>query len=222
MQIIQIKLHHYFKCLCLIGALFWLVSCQTGAKKVAAEKGEALRFDARALIVDKTKKKSQLVHLEGVTVEKKSQIRLDISTSLSISLASLVIRKDKMEALLPQQKKFMRTQLDAKAFLPLLGVEFAPELLNAALFNQEVPGWNCQRENENKKQILACQNPDATKAEIIRWDWLPEDQKTVHIENSDYQIQIQFKEQESLPTLKPGLFKLKIPKGYAQLESPLG
>ena len=132
--------------------------CATAPKAVmTAESG---KWDAKVLIKDKVKDKSQVV-LAEIVAEQPERVRIDFHTSLGNSIASFAIADQKMSYWVPSQKKYYSGPLSSAAFQGLLSTRVDPSWIVHALFekNLERLGWVCGR--DSRGILSQCRKEDA-------------------------------------------------------------
>ncbi len=81
------------------------------------------------------------------------QLRLEITTQLGIPVASIVIDKDRMQALIPQQKRFIDAPATAQAMGKIARLPIEPAILMDLLFDNglnERKGWACDTNSEQR------------------------------------------------------------------------
>ncbi len=81
------------------------------------------------------------------------QLRLEITTQLGIPIASIVIDNNRMQALLPQQKRFIDAPATAQAMGRIARLPIEPAILMDLLFDNglnERKGWSCDDNSEQR------------------------------------------------------------------------
>ena len=124
-----------------------LCGCATTPKAlITADSG---KWDAKVLIKDKVKDKSQVV-LADIIAEQPEFLRIDFHTSLGNALASFAMDDQKMSFWIPSQKKYYSGVVSPEAFHGLLSARVNPRWLVPALFekNLERDGWDCGRDTQ--------------------------------------------------------------------------
>jgi hypothetical protein len=82
-----------------------------------------------------------------------NQLRLEITTQLGIPVASIVISNDRIQALLPQQKRFIDAPATAQAMGKIARVPVEPQILMDLLFDSGLTdrkGWDCDDKAEQR------------------------------------------------------------------------
>lgn len=98
-----------------------------------------------------------------------NDLRLEITTQLGIPIASIVIENDRMQALLPQQKKFIDAPATAKSLGQIAHMPIRPQVLVDLLFGNDLSqskGWSCDTATEQ-----TCTH-SATNATVV---WMKKD-----------------------------------------------
>lgn len=81
------------------------------------------------------------------------KLRLEITTQLGIPVASIVMSGDRLQALLPQQKKYIDAPATAAAMGKLAKLPVEPQVLMDLLFDNglnERKGWSCDSNQEQR------------------------------------------------------------------------
>ncbi len=82
-----------------------------------------------------------------------NQLRLEITTQLGIPVASIVISGDRMQALIPHQKRFIDAPATAQAMGKIARLPIEPAILMDLLFDSglnERKGWVCDDKAEQR------------------------------------------------------------------------
>lgn len=128
--------------------------------------------------------------------------RLEVSTSLGIHLASVVIKEELIQISIPKQKKFYEGVSSRRALQPLLKVNIEPKLISAAIYQESFPDWNCRADNA---ELVSCQTPDGDE---ITWQKIDAYQRRVNIRGNGFEAQIHFKSYQKKSDLNATVFNL--------------
>lgn len=186
-----------------------VLGCQTVPKKF--DQFDQGQWQARALVRDKVKGKSHVVNLD-LNAVKGEKLRMDVTSTVGIHVASLVLIGNDLKYALIRDKKFYQGRTSPSALQPVIAVPVDPHLFYNILFDQPVmaPNWKC---SESEGLVKECQNK-VTKLSI-RWDRKGQF-KTVFVEHEKGSLQLNFRSFESKVSDKAGLFELTAPKGFSQ------
>ena len=121
------------------------------------------QWEAKAMIKSLESGEANVVGLDVIGL-KPNTVRMEVSSSLGIALASIVIRNQDVEYVLPKQKKYYHGAISEQSLYPALNVKINPEVLSAVFFEESYPQWNCQADNG---LIVACTTPEGVK---IQWE----------------------------------------------------
>lgn len=81
------------------------------------------------------------------------QLRLEITTQLGMAVASILIDNDRMQALIPHQKRFIDAPATAQAMGKIARLPIEPAVLMDLLFDSgltERKGWSCDNSSEQR------------------------------------------------------------------------
>lgn len=209
----------------ILAAHFFLVSCATTkpaeeAKAIVVQKNELSLWTAKAQIKELKTEKVQQVSLDFVALEP-TQIRVDVSGPLGISLATLVVQNNQIQYALYRQKSFYEGVANEKALRSVFRMDLdARHLLNIC-FDKPIreKGWKCQA--DAKGLIESCTQEE--RGLSIKWTERDGYKKRVILANAEYEVQILYKDY-STKVLSPeaadakssitGPFHLEIPEGF--------
>lgn len=188
--------------------------CQSLKKEevplAAGSSPQQAQWETKTMISDKVSGKSHILNLD-VLARKNEIMRLEVSTTLGLSLASILIEKGNIKYILPRQKRYFSGPLNSEALKPVLNVALDPRLLNAAFFEESYPDWSCQADHG---LIVKCQLPEGVS---VAWDRQNSGAKKVIIMAPQFELQMQttkFQEKKELPK---SIGTLSIPSSFKQL-----
>lgn len=135
--------------------------------------------------------------------------RLDVETSLGMHVASMTLNEDKVEIILPEQKRFYSGKASPSSMKKMIPVALDPSWLMKILFDEkfESKDWQCV---ENKSSYY-----DWCKREDLKITWLQRKRqmRVVAIEAPTAKVQLQLKGFK--PEAKDeSFYKLPKPPGF--------
>lgn len=187
-----------------------MAGCQTLHKSAGdkiSKSSPVGQWSAKAMIKSHETGDASIVTID-ILAQQPQPMRLDVTTTIGVALASIVIKDDQIEYIVPKQKKYYRGPVDPAALFPVLKIKVDPKLFSAALFEASFPDWNCAGEGG---VINNCQTPEGVQ---IRWEREANVTKTVFINSSSYDVQIQVKSRNAKSQFPDGALALKIPESY--------
>lgn len=195
----------------LLMSFYLLTACQTFRK---AEPLEAVtsativgQWEAKAMIKSRETGDASIVSLD-VLAQKPNPMRVEVTTSLGVALASILIKESEVEYIVPKQKRYYSGPLSETALLPVLKIKVDPKILTAALFETSYPDWQCKA---TEGIIEDCSTPDGVQ---LKWEREAQNKKRVSITSPLYDVQIQVKKYESKPVFPQNALVLKVPDSY--------
>jgi hypothetical protein len=167
-----------------------------------------LQWEAKALIKNTKTGEANILTLD-IVGRKPYPVRTEVTTSLGIHLASILIQEKDIQFLLPKSKKYYSGEISPKSLKPILNVGLDPRLIIAALFDESFPDWKCEAQ---EGKTINCETPTSDK---IEWFYKKDEPgKRVEIKGENYESQFQFKSQKEASSIKENTFVLKIPEDY--------
>lgn len=195
----------------LLVVLVLFVGCQSTRKKIEGEltKGSASvgQWSAKAMIKSHESGDASIVSLD-VLAQQPQPMRVDVTTSMGMALASIVIKEDEIIYIVPKQKKYYQGPVNEEALFPVLKIKVDPKFLSAALFETSYPDWKCSAESG---AITDCSTPEGVQ---LKWERESGVTKTVFINGAKYDVQIQVKSRNIKSQFPDGALSLKIPETY--------
>jgi hypothetical protein len=198
-------------------SVIFFVGCQSFRKQeavIAPPPGSAIagQWEAKAMIKSLETGEASVVNLD-VLAQKPQPMRVEVSTSLGIALASILIKAEEIEYIVPKQKKYYHGPISDQALFPILKIKVDPKLLWAAFFEEPYPDWNCKAENG---LIQTCETPDGVR---LKWDREESVTKRVLISSSTYDVQVQIKKFIAKSSLPGSATVLKVPEAYKKYKT---
>lgn len=198
------------KQLCVLGLiLVFFTGCQVAPTKYD-EHNEG-QWEAKVRIKDHKKDKSYVVRMNAYAVKDQS-LRIEISGPFGSPLATLVMNEDKVQYLLPEQRKYFEGASSPKVLRPILSVPVDPRLFYSVLFDvaPEDQGWSCK--NTRDGFLEKCKN--AKQGLDVKWENRRGRKKNVSIKHKLATLQLDVTDFK--PSLNPelDLFSLRAPKKF--------
>ncbi|MCE3009566.1 MAG: hypothetical protein LW875_03010 [Proteobacteria bacterium] len=162
---------------------------------------------------DKLKNKSQTVSAV-VFADRSWPLRMEVTGTLGVSIASLLIDEFKIHGLLHLKKQSITGENSAQSIRSVIGYELPPEALLSAFFDEPIrdKSWNCRQDPSGK--IEECRRlKDKFK---ITWADREEEKKKITLESDQFEAQIFVKDFQPKVLNRDRVFKLNIPSSYKQ------
>ncbi|MFZ4403292.1 MAG: hypothetical protein ACOYOK_04250 [Pseudobdellovibrionaceae bacterium] len=174
----------------------------------------ALSWESKAIISDYKNKKNVQIKMD-ILAAGDQYLRIDITGSLGLHLASLVYKKGRIEYFITPERKYFYGVANENSFRPLLRMPLHPvELIDA--IKQQIPRgpwWDCER--LNTKQPKVCFRKDQNLK--ITWTQQAGSQKTVVIQSADYEIRWFIDNTPTEVQFQTGAFELRKPSGFKSI-----
>lgn len=134
---------------------------------------------------------------------------MDVETSLGIHIASFAYNKDRVQILVPEQRRFYSGKSSPKAFRKVIPLDLDPKWLLNILFekNLEAKNWNCKK--DDKGQWASCK----LKSLSIKWVKRKRQMRVISFETKAAKVQLQLKGFEKTAK-QDGFYKLKKPSSF--------
>lgn len=165
------------------------------------------QWEAKAMIKNRETGEASIVSLD-VLAQKPNPIRVEVTTSLGMALASVVIKESEIEYLIPKQKKYYQGPISELSLVPVLNIKVDPRLLGAAFFETAYPDWECQADGG---LLESCSAPGGVQ---LKWERESSNDRRVSISGPAFEVQIQTKKFIEKETLSANAFALKVPGSY--------
>ncbi len=189
----------------------FLTACQTFKKAeeptVSPSSVKAGQWEAKAMIKSLETGEASVVSLD-VLGQKPNPMRVEVTTSMGISLASILVKENEIEYLLPKQKKYYHGPLSESSLSPVLKIKIDPRILTAAFFEESFNGWDCRADNG---VMVACSTPEGVQ---VKWNREDPASKRVSITSPTFDVQVQIKKFVEKTELPPAALVLKVPTSY--------
>ncbi len=204
----------------LFSALFFLPSCVTTPKPYEGRQISGL-WEAKAQARDLVSNKITAISLD-ITAATPAFLRLDVTGTLGINLATLVMKNSDVKYALYRQKKFYQGSLSDRALLPLFKMNLNPKLIMNICMDLPIDdeGWSCKIGNNNL--VDSCER--ATDGLKILWSERNGEKKRVVVGDKNFELQIAFKSYTPMDQTKvesnKSPFQLEPPKDFTKYKIP--
>lgn len=172
------------------------------------------QWKAKALIKDNEQSRSYIVNL-NLNVLRGEETRMDVTTTLGMGVASLLVDNRDVRYVLYDSKRFYYGTPSPGVMRPILTIPFDPRWLQNILFDTPIPerSWNC---TEDSSRVLKdC--VDSVSGIKITWSNRSGAKKTVLIEHSKASVQINVQSFKPKVEDRKNLFSLEAPEGFQKL-----
>ena len=172
------------------------------------------QWRAKALIKDLEQNHSYIVNLNFNAV-KESRARMDVTTTLGLGVASLVVDPQEVRYVLFDAKKFYSGVPQPNAMRPILALPIDPRWIHNILFDLPIAdkNWTCTRDAAGLVQECT----DLSGGLKITWSGRQGDKKTVLLSHPKASVQINVQSFKPKVEDRKNLFSLDAPEGYQKL-----
>lgn len=170
-------------------------------------------FKASIYSARKQKSFSGYVHMAYMS---KNKIRIDLYGPLGLVHAgTFVYKKDKFQAFLPLERKFLFGLVHRSALQHILRVPIEPQILTPILFQQPITqkNWSCSFD-EKKDLVKECFNENLDLR--ILWETSKKAQRKILILSPEGRVQLKLKKSKYIRPLADEKFDLKAPESYTK------
>lgn len=192
-----------------------IISCQTAQKGASKSSDmQALtggQWEAKAMIKNYDSGEASVVTLD-VLAQKPQNMRMEVTTSLGIALASVAMKENNIEYILPKQKKFYKGTVSEKSMYSALKVKVDPRILSAAFFETSYPKWECQADNG---VISSCMTPEGVELKWMREEGVS---KRVSIVGRNFEVQVQIKKFAEKSDFAEDVWTIQPPANFKQFK----
>lgn len=171
-------------------------------------------WNAKALIKDKDKSRSYIVHLNFNAI-KNERARMDVTSTLGTGVASLVVLPNEVRYVLLDSKRFYYGVPQPNVMKPILALPFDPRWIYDLLFEEPIldKGWVCRRDKDGWLEECT----QASTSTVVTWSNRRGERKTILIEHPKASVQINVTSFKPKVEDRKNLFKLEAPEGYQKL-----
>lgn len=189
--------------------LFFVSGCATQQKFLVNKR--VGQWESKVQISDFSEKKTYSLNM-NVVAEKPDLFRAEISGTLGVSVASVLLNKEQLSYAIHRTKKFYFGTTSDQALKPVLRVHLNPKYLVNIFFDEaiEEPGWKCQK-NQNHFVESCFRETDNFS---ILWSERNGENKRVFIKNDKFEMQIVVKSFQTKVQNREKAFELSAPNNY--------
>lgn len=169
------------------------------------------RWEAKAQVKDIKRDQTHNVSLDVIGI-KPDKVRMEVSATLGVSLASLVLKEEEIAYAIHPQKRFFSGAVSDQALKPLFNIELNPKYLLNVFFDMPIPekNWSCTRGVD--QLVEKCER--LSDGLSIEWKERQGELKRVYIKSSDFEVQVLVKDFTTKVEITEKTFTLEAPKGY--------
>lgn len=201
-----------FKKYFLFSFFIFIFSCSQ--KEIKEGSYEKASWETKAQFEDLKENHSHSFSIDIYAI-KNDKIRLEVTGTLGYKVASIVLDREKVLALIPSEKKFYKGSSSQEVMAKVLKVPVSPAVFFAIIFDQGLkgPGWKCSPDAQGL--VKSCQYKDSIS---LTWERLENPKKVVHLKTKFSELHWYFKSLNIDWSPKPEVFQLSAPAGYQVIE----
>lgn len=149
-----------------------------------------------------------------LAVAPQKAIRMEVTATLGVSVASVLMTPKEIRMLLPQQKTFIVGPFHEKTLYPVFKENINPRLLWKIIHEQNPSEKNFVCKLNAISQPVSCDGIDGLHVE---WVYETPIRKRIELKRGQFEMSWIFKDQTALPTYQTETFVLKKPDGYKEI-----
>ncbi len=199
---------------CFLFFLFLATSCVT-LPPVHFEDFDRGGWDGKVLIRDLKSGKSHVLNLE-ILSKRPHRLRVDVTSTLGVHVASLAMQGEVMTCLIVQERKYYQGRPEAKIMKELVRLELDPRVLVDVLFDlppQKSEGWRCERDSD--EYLTRCLN---SKSRLeIKWQKRDGRERVLSFSSPESEVQLHLQNFQSKVEVIEEKFALKVPAAFTRL-----
>ncbi len=149
-----------------------------------------------------------------LAVAPQKAVRMEVTATLGVSVASVLLTPKEIRMVLPQQKTFIVGPFNEKTLYPVFKEPLNPRLLWKIIHEQNPSekGFVCKL--NAIAQPVSC---DGTDGLHVEWVYETPVRKRIELKHGQFEMSWIFKDQLALPTYQTETFVLKKPEGYKEI-----
>ena len=144
-------------------------------------------------------------------------MRMDITGTFGIAVATIVLNGKEVRYLLPKEKRFVIAPSGSDALGRLIPLRISPQVLLAILFDRRLPAadWVC---TDGLEKVPAAYEECKNRREAIFVKWIDRNggSRRLKIGTPEAEAEVVLDEVKSKVEVGPDTFKLNSPTGYKQ------
>lgn len=169
------------------------------------------QWETKAVVSDLKANKSHTLDID-ILADRAGQMRMEVSATMGVQVASLVLNKD-IRYVIYNQKRYFEGRPSENSFLPLMNLPLHPYNLLSILFDAPIrgKGWTCNKDANNL--VTDCYH--AERGLKVQWeDRTEEGQKKVVITAPEFEMRWLFRPPKTEVQLKEETFHLDPPAEF--------
>lgn len=191
-----------------VGTVFF--GCTSHPARQSSDE-EPILIQSKALI--KNDNESNTIKIEIALLPKKA-IRLEITASLGVSVATVLLTPNEIIYALHSAKQFSIGPFNEKTLYPVFKKNIDPRILWRVINNQPMTNLNLKCVTDNESKPVTCVSGDGT---TIRWTYDDPPHKRIDIISNRFEMSWLFKDQSLFTGSQSETFVLKRPDSYQEI-----
>ncbi|MEK6628861.1 MAG: hypothetical protein AABY53_09565 [Bdellovibrionota bacterium] len=190
-----------------------LFGCASSPSKSFQPQSEsdAILIQTKAQI--KNNDETNTVKIEIALLPKKA-IRLEITATLGVSVASVLMRPTAISYALHSTKQFATGPFNEKTLYPVFKKNIDPRILWRIINNQPMGNLNLKCDADNELKPIKCVSDDGT---TIKWTYEAPFHKKIEIISNRFEMRWVFRDQSLLSESQNKTFVLNKPENYQEI-----
>jgi len=190
--------------------LLFCWGCQSTAKKVAGPQ-DAVLIESKAQI--RNSGETNTVQIEVILLPQRA-IRMEISGTLGVSVASVVLTPQNISYLLHGQKQYASGPFHEKTLYPIFKKNIDPLVFWRVLHRQSPATGVMKCENNAEQKPIACNSQDGT---LVKWLYEGDKTRRIDISSDHFEMSWVFKSEKIFNSYQNETFVLKKPQSYTEI-----
>ena len=190
---------------------FVIVGCQTVPLPKRYSNYSEGQWKAKVLLKNKRTGESNVVDLKLYAIKDKA-LRMDITATLGVNVASFLMKEQNVKYVLYQSKEYFEGKRRPQVMKPLIQIALSPRVLYSVAFDTpiEMKGWTCVK-NE-KGHLKMCRS---LKSRVqLKWSDEVAGRKKIRIQRDHLELEVLFTRFQNEIVKKNQVFQLKIPSSF--------
>jgi hypothetical protein len=188
-----------------------LISSCAGKPQVPVPAETARIYETKAQI--KAGGETNTVKIQLAVAPQKA-IRMEVTATLGVSVASVLITPKEIRIALPQQRTFIIGPFHEKTLYPVFKENINPRLIWKIIHEQNPSEKNFVCKLNAISQPVLCDGTDGLRVE---WVYETPIRKRIDLKRNQFEMSWIFKDQTAMPTYQTETFVLKKPDGYKEI-----
>ncbi|PIS10703.1 MAG: hypothetical protein COT73_07865 [Bdellovibrio sp. CG10_big_fil_rev_8_21_14_0_10_47_8] len=186
------------------------VSCATKPFVFSPNKVQG-KWEAKVQIKELDTGKVNVVRID-VVAKKDQALRMEVSGTLGVHVASVLLRGDQIEYAVHTQKRYFSGPVTERSLRPLLHIQVEPRWFYPIFFDEPInnKNWTCLR--DQNQVIASCERlEDHLK---ITWSEREGEKKRVTVANDQFDLQMVVKDFTTKVEAPEKVFSMQVPSSY--------